>query len=242
MGLTKRLLDIRIKPNKAKLREIERMRSKQIRRADSATTKTLDRFGAIIRQDARKLIGQPSRPRKITKKMVMVPVVSQSGRTYLRRQNILVSTPPPKPRPPGKPPKDRGKSDYMSLRNIIYKTDRQRSRVRIGTVQSNGKTYNGKTVPDLHEFGATITVRIRRIPTITTMNDLKKRTNTTSRGKKIQSLTKVRSGMDIIESIGGTSTRVKIPKRPYMRPAFQRHKSKATKIWKEYYQATRGRR
>lgn len=241
MGLTKRLLDIRIKPSRAKLKDIEHMLAARIKQADSATAQTLDRFGAIIRQDARKLIGEPAKPRKITKKMVMVPVVSQSGRTYLRRQNILVSTPPPKPRPPGKPPKDRGKSDYMSLRNIIYKTDRQRSRVRIGTVQSNGKTYNGKTVPDLHEFGATITVRIRQITTTTSPSELRKRTITTSRGKKIQSLVRTGPSMDIIESIGGTATIIKIPKRPYMRPAFDRHKSKATKIWKEYWKATRGR-
>lgn len=206
---------------KTRLKQIQKLKDSQVRRADRATDRALNRFGAIIRQDSRKLIGPPARGAKFRWKII-------DG----KRQ--MVVTPPTKPRPPGSPPRARNTSEGANLRTIIYTVDKAKRSVRIGPMKlSGGKTYGGKPVPELHEFGATITVRVRKVQASITRENVKRR-----KGRDTQ----VSSRMILVESKNGTPSVVKMPRRPFMRPAYERHKSKATQIWKDYYKASRGRR
>jgi hypothetical protein len=204
---------------KARINQIAKLRDKQIRRAEKATDKTLERFGAIIRQDARKLIGAPAKKKNFSIKVV-------DGKEQ------MIVTPPSKPRPAGSPPKARTTVEGASLRTIIYNIDDSKKFVRIGPKRLPAKGYNGKLIPEIHEFGATITVKLLKIRGELTQQNVRKR-----KGQ----LTQVSSRLILVESKSGKPTVVKMPKRPYMRPAFDRHKNKATKIWKEYYKAMRGR-
>ena len=64
------------------------------KRANQATIRALGRFGAIVRQDARKLIGSPVRAPKFRQ-------------VYLddEKRVITITTPAVAPRAPGKPPR-----------------------------------------------------------------------------------------------------------------------------------------
>ena len=203
---------------KTKLGQISKFRDKQIKRADRATEKTLERFGAIVRQDARKLIGSPVKPAKL--KMEIVDGKEQ-----------LIATPPVQARPAGKPPRAR-REGTPDIRKIIYVKDLPKRKVAIGPMAYSGKKYGGLSVPEIHEFGAVVTVKVLKVPTQLTRANVKKR-----KGQ----LTQVSSSVVLVESKRGVPMVMKMPKRPFMRPAYDRHKSKATKIWKEYYRASRGR-
>lgn len=203
---------------KAQIKEIQKIKGKQTKRAERATEKTLERFGAIVRQDARKLIGSPAKGAKFTKQIV-------DGR------EVAILKPGPPPRPAGKPPRARG-DDTVSIRKIIYVKDMNKRKVSIGPMAYNSKKYGGLSVPEIHEFGATVIVKITRVRGTLTKDNLSK-----SKGQYTQKS----SSLIIMESKYGVPTPMKMPRRPYMRPAYDRHKSKATKIWKEYYKASRGR-
>lgn len=215
-------------------KQIMKIRDREIQRADKATVKALDRFGAIIRQDARKSIGAPSNKWKTTTKEVWVPT-EIFGQLVQVPQDIKVGTPPAKPRPAGKPPRSRTNHDFYSLRNIRYISDYSKATVRIGPWRTGRKGYGGKTIPELHEFGGTVTTKVAYIPLNTvTSADLKKvRKNGKSR------LEIVSSQRIMIESKSGAPATFRMPARPFMRPSYLRHKKKATKIWCDYYKATR---
>jgi len=202
---------------KGNFKKIMRLREQAIKRADKATVKALDRFGAVIRQDSKRLIGSPAKPRRMEWKMV-------DG----RREMIV--TPPSKPRSPGQPPRARTGHEYYSLRNIRFISDYKKARVRIGPWRTGKTSYGGKTIPDLQEFGGTITTRVRYIQNNLTRQNIRKR-----KGQ----LTRISSRVTMIESKLGKPATFKIPKRPFMRPAYRKHKSKATKIWADYYKAAR---
>jgi len=204
---------------KTQIKQINKLREKQVKRASKATAKTLERFGAIIRQDARKLIGSVARGPKFTEKIV-------DGRPQ------MIVTPGPKPRPAGKPPKARNASEAASIRAIIYDAKPEEGYVRIGPRRLNQKGYQGKLIPELHEFGGTVSTKVIAKPAEPTQQNLKK--------KKGQ-LTQVSTRVIYIESKRGKPVTFKMPKRPYMKPAFDRHKKEATKIWKQYYKAMKGR-
>lgn len=205
---------------KTQLKQIARLKDKQVSRAKKATAKTLERFGAIIRQDARKLIGPVARGPKFTEKVV-------DGRP------TQVVTPAPPPRPAGKPPKARNASEAASIRAIIYDAKPDEGYVRIGPRRLSQKGYGGKLIPELHEFGGVVSTKVIIKSAEPTQQNLRKR-----KGQ----LTQVTSRVIYVESKRGKPVIFKMPKRPFMRPAFDRHKKKATKIWKEYYKAMRGRR
>jgi hypothetical protein len=205
---------------KARIKEIQKIKGKQTKRAERATEKTLKHFGAIIRQDARKLIGAPAKGVKFSKQIV-------DGK------QVTVMKPGPPPRPAGKPPRARNSQEGANLRTIVYDVDKEKRSVRIGVMKLSGmRTYGGKTQPEIHEFGATVTVKVVRVRSTLTKENLKK--------KKGQ-MTQVSSSMILLESSRGGPMPMKMPKRPFMHPAFERHKKNATKIWKEYYKASRGR-
>lgn len=205
---------------KTKLKQIAKIKDKQVARAKRATAKTLERFGAIIRQDARKLIGSVARGPKFTEKVV----------DGVKQQ---VVTPGPKPRPAGKPPRARSEGEAASIRAIIYEAKPDDGYVRIGPRRLGQKGYQGKLIPELHEFGGTVTTKVIVKSAELTQQNLRKR-----KGQ----LTQVSSRVVWIESKRGKPVTFKMPKRPFMKPAFERHKKKATKIWKQFYKATRGKR
>jgi hypothetical protein len=144
----------------------------------------------------------------------------------------MIVTPGPKPRPAGKPPKARNASEAASIRAIIYDAKPEEGYVRIGPRRLNQKGYQGKLIPELHEFGGTVSTKVIAKPAEPTQQNLKK--------KKGQ-LTQVSTRVIYIESKRGKPVTFKMPKRPYMKPAFDRHKKEATKIWKQYYKAMKGR-
>lgn len=220
-----------------------RIRDQQIKRADKATVKALDRFGAIIRQDSKRAIGSYAKAK-------------QSRWEVVDGRKVQIVTPASKPRSPGKPPRSRTSHEFYSLRNIRYLSDYEKARVRIGPWDTGGPEYNGKTVPDLHEFGGTITTKIRLVPAQLTSADIKRQRVMIdpTTGKRMRGpdgrflrmtedrLTQISSRVTMVESDKGKPMTFRIPKRPFMRPSFQKHKRKATKIWRDYYRAQRGRR
>ncbi len=212
-------MSIKVRARGRNFKKLMRIRDQQIKRADKATVKALERFGAVIRQDAKRAIGSYAKPKRIKWETV-------DGR------QVPIVTPASKPRSPGQPPRSRTGHEFYSLRNIRYLTDFEKARVRIGPWDTGGKEYNGKTVPDLQEFGGTITTRVVYAQASITRQNVRRR-----RGQ----LTQVSSRVVIHETDKGQPATFRIPKRPFMRPVFRKHKSKATKIWRDYYRAQRGR-
>lgn len=212
-------MSIRVTAKGRNFKKLMRIRDQQIKRADRATVKALDRFGAIIRQDSKRAIGSYAKARKLQYKTV-------DGRS------TPVVTPPSKPRSPGQPPRSRTSHEFYSLRNIRFLSDYENARVRIGPWDTGGAEYNGKTVPDLHEFGGTITTRVVYMKSDLTRQNIRRRQG---------QLTQVSTNVVLYETKRGQPATFKIPKRPFMRPSFQKHKRKATQIWRDYYRAQRGR-
>lgn len=211
-------MSIRVRA-KGNFKKLMRMRDQALKRADKATVKALDRFGAVIRQDSKRAIGAKAKARRMQWKMV-------DG------QRQMIMTPPSKPRSPGQPPRARTDHEFYSLRNIRYLSDYKKARVRIGPWNTSGKKYGSKTVPDLQEFGGTITTRVIYYREALTRQNVRRRGG---------QLTQVSSRVVIGENDKGKPATFKIPKRPFMRPSFQKHKRKATKIWADYYKAQRRR-
>lgn len=219
---------------KGNFKQIMRMRDKAIQRADKATVKALDRFGAIVRQDAKKAIGSPARGPKFTTKEVWIETELFPGLSAEVPRDIRVMTPPPKPRPPGQPPKARINHEFASLRNIRFISNYAKGSVRIGFWDIGGIKYNGHTVPDLHEFGLSYTARVLYMPVDTvTSADIKR-----VKGKNKVVSTQLR----LVETSKGKPMSFRMPKRPTMGPVFKKQKKKASKIWADYYKARRGKK
>lgn len=210
-------MSIRVRARRQNFKQLMKIRDREIKRANKATVRALDRFGAVIRQDARRSIGSYAKPKRVKWETV-------DGR------KVPIVTPASKPRSPGQPPRSRTGHEALSLRNIKYISDYQKARVQIGPWNTNGQRYGTKTVPDLQEFGGTITTRVVYLRGDLTKENIKRR-----KGQ----LTQTSSRVILHESKRGQPATFKIPKRPFMRPAFQKHKSKATKIWADYYKAQR---
>jgi hypothetical protein len=227
---------------KGNFKRIMRMKEKEMKRVDKATARALERFGAIVRQDAKKLIGSYAKTKKGEWKTV------DGKRTF-------VVTPASKPRPPGSPPRNRTNNDFYTLRNIRYITDFRKRRVRIGPWKTGRAKYNGLTIPEIHEFGARVMVRVAFVESPVTFKDLKRTrakidpiTGKRLRGKDGRFITSSKerltiSGLrnrSIIETNrGGVAMLMQYPKRPFMRPAYLKHKNKCTQIWIDYYKATK---
>lgn len=193
-------------------------------RADKATVKALGRFGAIVRQDARKLIGSPVRAPKFRQ-------------VYLddEKRLITITTPAVAPRAPGKPPRARfGGNEFATLRNIRYLPDYNRNLVQIGFWET-GVKYSGKSGAELHEFGGRFNTRIFMMRTDATQQDIQTR-------RKNGMLTRTRKSTRIVPVESrryGRPVTFNMPKRPTMAPAFDKHKNNMTQIWIDYYNARR---
>lgn len=194
------------------------------KRANQATIRALGRFGAIVRQDARKLIGPPVRPAKFRQ-------------VYLDDEKRLINvvTPAVKPRAPGKPPRARfSGNEFATLRNIRYLPDYNRKLVQIGFWET-GVKYSGKSGAELHEFGGRFNTRVFMMRTDATQQDIQTR-------RKNGILTRTRKTTRIvpIESRRyGRPVTFNMPKRPTIAPAFDKHKNNMTQIWIDYYNARR---
>ncbi len=192
--------------------------------ASDATRKAIDRFGAIVRQDARKLIGSPVRSPKF--------------RTiYLddEKRTIKVATPAVKPRPPGKPPRARfSGNEYATLRNIRYVPDYRKGVTQIG-YWAVGVKYGTLFGAELHEFGGRYQTRVFMMKTDATNEDIRTRRKNgiLVRTRKSNSLVPVESRRY------GRPVSFNMPKRPVMAPAFDKHKNRMTQIWIDYYNARR---
>lgn len=194
------------------------------KRANQATIRALGRFGAIVRQDARKLIGAPTAPRKFRK------VWLTDEQRY-----ALVTARVSAPRPPGKPPRARRKGDnYATIRNIRYLPDYRKNIVQIGFWGINVK-YGSAEGAELHEFGGVFKTRIILVPGDVTQESLEVRKD----GKRTVATRKY-SKLNIIESRKkGRPVTFRMPKRPTIAPAFNKHKNNMTQIWIDYYNARR---
>ena len=236
-------MSIKLRARGRNFKKLMRIRDQQIKRADKATVKALDRFGAIIRQDSKRAIGSYAK----TKKM---------GYETVDGRRVFVVTPASKPRSPGQPPRSRTSHEFYSLRNIRYLSDYEKARVRIGPWNTGGEMYGTKTVPDLQEFGGTINTKVKFVPAALTRQDIKTQRVAIdpATGKRMrgpdgrfirmtkEQKTQVSSRVTMIESKDGRPMSIRIPKRPFMRPSFQKHKRKATQIWRDYYRAQKGNR
>jgi hypothetical protein len=206
---------------KAKTRGFQRIIQQANRRISALQDidrRALERFGAIIRQDARKLIGNPVKPQKQIRTEVIdgKPVaVYQKGR---------------KPRPPGKPPMARYGDRDFGIRKIVYEVNLGKRDVKIGFAGWSRK-LGSKWGAELHEFGGTFTAKVRYIPALITLQNIKRR-----KGKT----TIAHQDLALISSKTGRPMNFKMPKRPTMAPALARHRNKMTKIWVDYYKARFG--
>ena len=206
---------------KAKTRGFQRIIQQADRRISALKDidkKALERFGAIIRQDARKLIGSPVKPQKQIRTEVIdgeQVAVYQQGR---------------KPRPPGKSPMARYGDRDFGIRKIIYEVDLAKRDVKIG-FGAWGKKIGSKWGAELHEFGGTFTAKVRYIPKLITLQNIKRRRGQTTIANR---------DLGLITSKTGRPMSFKMPKRPTMSTAQARHASKMTKIWVEYYKARFG--
>jgi hypothetical protein len=74
--------------------------------------------------------------------------IRRRARSSMRRRK--------KPSPPGQPPSAHSKDAVRTLKNILFAYDRANMSVVVGPVRLNGE---GGSVPGLHEFGGTKTLR-----------------------------------------------------------------------------------
>lgn len=235
-------MSVKLRARGRNFKKLMKIRDQQVKRADKATVKAIDRFGAVIRQDSRRAIGSHAKPRK-------------SRWATVDGKKMMIVTPASKPRSPGQPPRSRTSHEFHSLRNIRYLSDYKKARVRIGPWDTGGRKYGNKTVPDLHEFGGTITTKVIMVPDSPTSANVKRQrvmidpaTGKRMRGPdgrflkmSKEQLTQISTRVSMVESDTGKPVTFRIPKRPFMRPSFNKHKRKATQIWRDYYRAQRKR-
>jgi len=175
---------------KAKTRGFQRIIQQANRRISALQDidrRALERFGAIIRQDARKLIGNPVKPQK----QIRTEVID------------------------GKPVA------------VYQKAKRD---VKIGFA-AWGRKLGSKWGAELHEYGGTFTAKVRYIPTLITLQNIKRR-----KGKT----TIAHQDLGLITSKTGRPMSFRMPQRPTMSVARARHAKKMTKIWVDYYKARFG--
>jgi hypothetical protein len=206
---------------KAKTRGFQRIIQQANRRISAIQDidrRALERFGAIIRQDARKLIGNPVKPQK----QIRTEVIDGKPVTVYQKRR--------KPRPPGKPPMARYGDRDFGIRKIVYEVNLGKRDVKIGFAGWSRK-LGSKWGAELHEFGGTFTAKVRYIPALITLQNIKRR-----KGKT----TIAHQDLALITSRTGRPMNFKMPKRPTMAPALARHRNKMTKIWVDYYKARFG--
>lgn len=210
-------MELRIQARDYNFKGVLAFAEREKQRVDKATVKALSRFGAILRQDARKRIGTP------VKKQKPVAEVWSYG-----KKHTIYSKPTP-PRPPGKAPRARSYDEFNTLRNIRWIPYFRRSVIRVGVWETGVKYKGGLSGAEMHEFGLTFRTKVFYARTDLTLE------NTMSRKgqRRIKS-----QRLAIVESKKyGKPVTFKMPKRPIMRPPFDKHKNNMTQIWIDYYKA-----
>ena len=231
MGLTKRLLDLNIRP-KRQYDKIIRDANKIYTGIDKITAKALERFGAIIRQDARKLIGNPIKRQRRTK------------RVRINGIQTSIFSPPKPPRSPGKSPMARDGDRNAGIRKILYIVDPKNRDVKIG-FGDVGFRMGTKWGAELHEFGGSFVARVREVPTLITAKMIQKKKMKRGGKRKVtvfRELAKDNRGMyyGLVSDKSAQPRSFKMPKRPTMRTALNRHKKRMSQIWVDYYKARFG--
>jgi hypothetical protein len=129
--------------------------------------------------------------------------VRRVARNSLRRRK--------KPSEPGSPPSVHSKDDFATLKNILYGFNPATGGVDVGPVGLNQK-FSGLTVPEIHEYGATVNVTEKTRKGENNWRRVDKR-----RGIRPWEVTRVR--------------RATYPPRPTMARAVKLAKEKFPQIW-----------
>jgi hypothetical protein len=230
MGLTKRLLDIKGRPGPGFKKLIADTR-KIVDGIEDLNVKALDRFGAILRQDIRKMIGNPIKPQKRIK------------RVRINGKQIGVYSPDKSPRPAGAAPRARSQDRNGGIRKVIYITDPKGRDVKVG-YGSVGFKMGTSWGAELHEYGGAFQAKVIEIPTLVTAQQITKK-KLKRGGKRTVNRLKVTAAnisgfFRVVSSSSGVLKTFKMPKRPTLSPAFDRHAKKMSEIWKDYYKARFG--
>lgn len=154
----------------------------------------------------------------------------QLGRigAYIRRGAIWSLRRRKKPAPPGKPPSVHSRHVFATLRNILYVYRASTHSVIVGPV-GIGKHTDGKTVPEIHEHGATIRLRQWQPKG----DDLRKKM-----GMKPNEWRAVSPTRKTYPWMRYRFRSVSYPKRPFMRPVLERQQTQAM-ILKQWRGAVR---
>jgi len=131
--------------------------------------------------------------------------IRRGARSSLRRRK--------KSSQPGQPPSVHSTSSVATLKNILFAYEPQSESLVVGPVKLNQKTLLGPdlgdaTVPQVHEFGATVKIREAKV------------------GKNWRSgVRRVRSGQPV------RVRAAKYPERPFMGPALEAEKDHIPDAW-----------
>lgn len=142
-----------------------------------------------------------------------IRVTAQRG---MRKKGKSKKGVPPKPSAPGSPPK-RGYPTGEGLSKILYHYDPRQHRVVVGPLKFGWSEYPEMTVPQLHEFGGSVTITEMEVPI----------------GKSPQWVRVNKRWMKKQISLGRkTRTRkVRYPARPFMYPALEKNKTFIADAW-----------
>jgi len=212
-------MELRIFAKDYNFKNVLKYAEREKQRVDSVTVKALSRFGAIVRQDARKAIGKP-----VAKQKPIGEVWS-----YGKKQTVWSKA--MAPRPAGKPPRARTHGELNTLRNVRWIPFFRRAVVRIGVWETGVKYRGGLSGAELHEFGLTYRTKVFfRKADITKENVMSRQGKLRLKSQRVEITESRKYGKPIT---------LKMPKRPIMRPPFDKHKNNMTQIWIDYYNARR---
>lgn len=138
------------------------------------------------------------------------------GRIKLTAQRSMRASKPNKkgivsPSKPGKPPKRRG-SIGKGLTEILYNYDPSKRRVQVGPVKANWDSFPEATVPEVHEFGRTVSILEAEFP-VAGQQDQKEWRQVSKRGAA--NARRYNRPM--------RRRNVTYPKRPFMQPALEKN-------------------
>lgn len=167
-------------------------------------------FGETVRRKARALVGAPTDPRTKPRPPGKPPRARRGFVEYRRQRKVQQLA-----RDLGLPVKVKLK-EQLSLRSVqYYFVQNPRLAIRIEPVPiSNPKQ---PAVPDVHEFGMTITMYTTRKPD----------------GSELF--------WNVVPAEDYEVVQVRMPKRPYMRPAFEYARAQLPKLIAKAYEPTRRR-
>lgn len=203
-------------PNKAiityntRLKELFFDRRGVMALVDNKVYKALFWFGGRVREKTRSYLGKPDIAGEIRfKKRTDKKTGRVNYESYKKKRR--------KPRPAPKPPVPRvADSSNVTLRNIQYRAQRSQQNNTWSSVQVFGLKFsgtnrdtNGKSAPEVQEFGGSVKLRARVVTKRTKSGRPRK-----DRKGKVQT--------EFIFNRNFSPKAFKIPKRPYLGPTFNK--------------------